>query len=138
MSIIFPIIATIVMFGSGYTVFKIVNKKIPLLLDVKYNVEEEKQLDQLIKENIKKLNPWQYLKFVSFLEGMLVKLRTWIIKAGGKTNDLIKRVNEKHEEHKPEINNIFTAGYWQEMKEKKTSQRRRLLRDEDLNKIIKK
>lgn len=137
MHFIFYLLAFVVMAVSGFITYNLLRAKIPMLLGVKYNKEEEKQLDQIVKEKIKKLNPWQYLKFVSFLEGILVKFRSWIIKAGSKTNDMIKRVQEKHEEHKPE-NNIFTAGYWQELKEKKTSQRKRALRDEDLNKILKK
>lgn len=137
MSIIYSLIAFGIMAGSGFEIFSIVSKKIPLLLGVKYNIEEEKQLDQVIRENIKKLNPWQYFKFVKFLEDILVKIREWIIKAGGKTNEMIKKVQEKHEIHTTP-KDIFTVGYWQELKEKKISQRKRVLRDEDLNKILKK
>ncbi|HNZ84132.1 MAG TPA: hypothetical protein PLA41_02980 [Candidatus Pacearchaeota archaeon] len=137
MGIIYILIALTVMIGSGFAVFSIVEKKIPLLLGVKYSLEEEKQLDQIIKEKIKKLNPWQYFKFVKFLEDILVKIREWIIKAGGKTNEMIKKVQEKHEIHST-AKDIFSVGYWQELKEKKISQRRRVLRDEDLNKILKK
>jgi len=115
MGIIYILIALTVMIGSGFAVFSIVEKKIPLLLGVKYSLEEEKQLDQIIKEKIKKLNPWQYFKFVKFLEDILVKIREWIIKAGGKTNEMIKKVQEKHEIQST-AKDIFSVGYWQELK----------------------
>jgi hypothetical protein len=101
------IIAIIIFFVSLIGEIIIVSRKIPILLTLSENLQQES-----FTLKIKKINPFQNFSFEIFLEKILRKIRIFSLKVENFTFKLTQKLKERtNEKHLRELDK-----YWEKIK----------------------
>jgi hypothetical protein len=109
-------IAKIVSFFSFLGMLIIIFRKIPVLVslpEIKEEGERKSRLS-LLKEKIKKINPFKKISYETFLEKMVYKIRLLSLRTDNKTFQLLQDLKKKALEKKKRLDD----NYWQEIKKK--------------------
>lgn len=112
----YNLIAQIVAFLSLAGMIGIVLKKIPVLVSLPEEEErkEKKRLIPVLKEKIKKYNPFKKVSFDILLQKILYKFRILTLKADNKTFKILQDLKKKALERKKRMED----NYWEEIKKK--------------------
>jgi len=104
-------IAKIVCFFSFSGMLAIILRKVPVLVSLPA-IEEKKNWIFIIKEKIKKINPFKKISYENILQRLIYRVRILSLKTDNKTFQLLQDLKKKALEKKRRLDD----NYWAEIK----------------------
>lgn len=109
-------LAKIVFLISFCGMATIIFSKIPVLVLLPETIEKKEKKNRLylLKEKVKKINPFKKISYETFLQKMIYKIRLLTLKADNKTFQMLQDLKKRTLERKKR----FEENYWEEIRKR--------------------